>query len=201
MPCCARLSARLSRAGSAVCSRATSRTGGSGPSGLLRLASGEPTAFYAAFGGLLAEQLEATGSGLRCRVRTTAGSITNIELLPDGRADLGLVLTDTARAARGTGPFPRPVPLRAIGRVCETYLQVPGRPQPHRHRQRAASPRRGGGVPLAARLTAGAVRAGAPEAGRPTGFEGGPHCSRVACASADDLWTSEVLTSHDDRNV
>ncbi|CAL9339806.1 TAXI family TRAP transporter solute-binding subunit [Streptomyces sp. enrichment culture] len=98
--------------------------GRSGPSGLLRLASGEPTAFYAAFGGLLAAQLEATHSGLSCRVRTTAGSITNIELLRDGRADLGLVLTDTARAAQDSSTlFPRPVPLRAIGRVYETYLQ------------------------------------------------------------------------------
>lgn len=98
--------------------------GGSGPRGMLRLATGEPTAFYAAFGRLLAAQVEAAGSGLRCRVRTTAGSITNIELLRDGHADLGLVLTDTARAAQGTGLFPRPVPLRAIGRVYETYLQL-----------------------------------------------------------------------------
>ncbi|MFF8682986.1 TAXI family TRAP transporter solute-binding subunit [Streptomyces sp. NPDC015237] len=98
--------------------------GASGPRGVLRLATGEPTAFYAAFGRLLATQVEAAGSGLRCRVRTTAGSITNIELLRDGHADLGLVLTDTARAAQGTGLFPRPVPLRAIGRVYETYLQL-----------------------------------------------------------------------------
>ncbi|MET9827402.1 TAXI family TRAP transporter solute-binding subunit [Streptomyces sp. NPDC006349] len=98
--------------------------GRSGPSGLLRLATGEPTAFYAAFGRLLAAQLEAAHPGITCRVRTTAGSITNIALLRDGEADLGLVLTDTARAAaRGTALFPRPVPLRAIGRVYETYLQ------------------------------------------------------------------------------
>ncbi|WP_333753305.1 TAXI family TRAP transporter solute-binding subunit [Streptomyces sp. IBSBF 2394] len=97
--------------------------GRSGPDGVLRLATGEPTAFYAAFGRLLADQVEAAHPGLRCRVRTTAGSITNIELLRDGEADLGLVLTDTARAAQGTGLFPRPVPLRAIGRVYETYLQ------------------------------------------------------------------------------
>ncbi|WP_399881049.1 TAXI family TRAP transporter solute-binding subunit [Streptomyces sp. BBFR51] len=96
---------------------------GSGPSGLLRLATGEPTAFYAAFGRLLATQVEAAHPGLSCRVRTTAGSITNIELLRDGHADLALVLTDTARAAQGTDLFPRPVPLRAIGRVYETYLQ------------------------------------------------------------------------------
>ncbi|MDH6437684.1 TRAP transporter TAXI family solute receptor [Streptomyces sp. SAI-144] len=94
-----------------------------GPRGVLRLATGEPTAFYAAFGRLLAAELRSAHPGLSCHVRTTAGSITNIELIRDGRADLALVLTDTARAAQGTTLFRRPVPLRAIGRVYETYLQ------------------------------------------------------------------------------
>ncbi|MET8165864.1 TAXI family TRAP transporter solute-binding subunit [Streptomyces sp. NPDC005329] len=94
-----------------------------GPSGVLRVATGEPTAFYAAFGRLLAAELEAAYPRLSCRVRTTAGSVTNIELLRDRRADVALVLTDTALAAQGTGVFPHPVPLRALGRVYETYLQ------------------------------------------------------------------------------
>ncbi|QJT06260.1 TAXI family TRAP transporter solute-binding subunit [Streptomyces asoensis] len=94
-----------------------------GPSGVLRVATGEPTAFYAAFGRLLAAELEAAYPRLSCRVRTTAGSVTNIELLRDRRADLALVLTDTALAAQGTDLFPHPVPLRALGRVYETYLQ------------------------------------------------------------------------------
>jgi TRAP transporter TAXI family solute receptor len=95
-----------------------------GPSGVLRLATGEPTAFYAAFGRRVAIELERAYPRLSCTIRTTAGSITNIELLRDRRADLALVLTDTARAAQVTGLFPRPVPLRAIGRVYETYLQL-----------------------------------------------------------------------------
>ncbi|UPZ30295.1 TAXI family TRAP transporter solute-binding subunit [Streptomyces sp. LRE541] len=94
-----------------------------GPSGVLRIATGEPTAFYEAFGRLLTAELESAYPRLHCRVRTTAGSLTNIALLRDRRADLGLVLTDTALAAQGTDLFPRPVPLRAIGRVYETYLQ------------------------------------------------------------------------------
>ncbi|WP_394428089.1 TAXI family TRAP transporter solute-binding subunit [Streptomyces sp. SGAir0957] len=98
-----------------------------GPSAVLRLATGEPTAFYEAFGHLLAEQLTAEHPGLECRVRTTAGSVDNIGLLRDHRADLALVLTATAQDAAGTGVFPHPVPLRAIGRVYETYLQFPVR--------------------------------------------------------------------------
>ncbi|WP_329557259.1 TAXI family TRAP transporter solute-binding subunit [Streptomyces sp. NBC_00696] len=94
-----------------------------GPSGVLRFATGEPTAFYEAFGRLLAAELTAAYPRLSCRVRTTPGSLTNIELLRDRRADLALVLTDTARAAQGAALFPRPVPLRAIGRLYETYLQ------------------------------------------------------------------------------
>ncbi|MHB9756033.1 TAXI family TRAP transporter solute-binding subunit [Streptomyces sp. BYX5S] len=94
-----------------------------GPSGVLRLATGEPTAFYEAFGRLLAEELTSAHPGLDCRVRTTAGSVDNIELLRDHHADLALTLTATAQDAAGTDVFPRPVPLRAIGRVYETYLQ------------------------------------------------------------------------------
>ncbi|MFE7168632.1 TAXI family TRAP transporter solute-binding subunit [Streptomyces sp. NPDC057616] len=94
-----------------------------GPSGVLRLATGEPTAFYAAFGRLLATEIEAAYPGLSCRIRTTAGSVTNLELLRDGHVDLALVLTDTARQAQGTTLFPHPVPLRALGRLYETYLQ------------------------------------------------------------------------------
>lgn len=94
-----------------------------GPSGVLRFATGEPTAFYEAFGRLVATELETAYPRLSCRVRTTAGSVTNIELLRDRRADLALVLTDTAQAAQGTALFPHPVPLCAIGRVYETYLQ------------------------------------------------------------------------------
>ncbi|MFD3308134.1 TAXI family TRAP transporter solute-binding subunit [Streptomyces sp. NPDC058694] len=94
-----------------------------GPSGVLRFATGEPTAFYEAFGRLVAAELETAYPRLSCRVRTTAGSVTNIELLRDRQADLALVLTDTAQAAQDTALFPQPVPLRAIGRVYETYLQ------------------------------------------------------------------------------
>ncbi|MFJ9425834.1 TAXI family TRAP transporter solute-binding subunit [Streptomyces sp. NPDC101249] len=94
-----------------------------GPSGVLRIATGEPTAFYAAFGRLLAAEIEAAHPRLVCRIRTTPGSLTNIELLRDRRADLALVLTHTARVVQAAGPLPGPVPLRAIGRVYETYLQ------------------------------------------------------------------------------
>jgi TRAP transporter TAXI family solute receptor len=96
----------------------------SGPKGVLRLATGERTGLHSAFGHLLAAELEAAYPRLRCQVLTTDASVANIELLRDHRADLALVLTDTARAAvQGIDPFPHPVPLSAISRVYETYLQ------------------------------------------------------------------------------
>ncbi|MCI3274896.1 TAXI family TRAP transporter solute-binding subunit [Streptomyces cylindrosporus] len=109
--------------GGALVGDASRRSAGT-PSGVLRLATGEPQGLHAAFGHLLAAELEAEYPRLRCRVLTTAASVANIELLRDRRADLALALTDTTRAAaEGTDPFPAPVPLRAIGRVYETYLQ------------------------------------------------------------------------------
>ncbi|MFE2423277.1 hypothetical protein [Streptomyces hokutonensis] len=69
------------------------------PSGVLRFATREPTAFYEAFGRLFAVELQAACPRLSCRARTTAGSVTDTELFRDHRADLALVLTDTARAA------------------------------------------------------------------------------------------------------
>jgi TRAP transporter TAXI family solute receptor len=95
-----------------------------GPTGVLRLATGESEGVHAAFGRLLAELIDSTLPRLRCEVLTTAASVDNIERLRAGSADLALVLTDTARtAAEGGAPFGRRVPLRAIGRVYETYLQ------------------------------------------------------------------------------
>ncbi|MFD7713640.1 TAXI family TRAP transporter solute-binding subunit [Streptomyces sp. NPDC059785] len=94
------------------------------PAGVLRLATGEKAGLHAAFGRLLAREVEARLPRLRCRVLTTAASVDNLRLLDAGRADLALVLTDTARtAAEGAAPFGRPIGLRALGRVYETYLQ------------------------------------------------------------------------------
>ncbi|GAA3433961.1 TAXI family TRAP transporter solute-binding subunit [Kutzneria kofuensis] len=55
----------------------------------------------------------------------TTASLANIDLLRTGKADLALVLADTARAAgSGQAPFTSAVDLRALGRVYENYLQL-----------------------------------------------------------------------------
>ncbi len=87
------------------------------------LAAGEPGGFYVEFGELLAEALR--GRGTPVTVAGTGGSVENVGRLRDGDAALGLALTDIALSARrGAEPFGVPVPLQAIGRVYENYMQL-----------------------------------------------------------------------------
>ena len=91
--------------------------------GPIVLAAGEPGGFYVEFGELLAQALRARGTPLA--VAGTGGSVENVGRVRDGSAALGLVLTDIALAARrGEEPFDAPVPLQAIGRVYENYMQM-----------------------------------------------------------------------------
>ncbi|EFL33597.1 TRAP transporter solute receptor TAXI family protein [Streptomyces viridochromogenes DSM 40736] len=96
-----------------------------GPEGELRVATGESDGFYAAFGRLLAAEVTAAYPRLSCEVINSEGSVANIRLLQARRADVALALSDIAWAAYGgTAPFGRRVPLRAIGRVYENYVQL-----------------------------------------------------------------------------
>lgn len=94
-----------------------------GTTGPLVLAAGEPGGFYVEFAQLLAAALGAAGTPVT--VVETGGSVQNVEQVRDGAAALGLALTDIALAARrGEEPFGTAVPLVAIGRVYENYMQL-----------------------------------------------------------------------------
>ncbi|MFE6941768.1 TAXI family TRAP transporter solute-binding subunit [Streptomyces chartreusis] len=96
-----------------------------GPEGRLRIATGESGNLYAAFGRLLADQVRAAYPRLSCEVIHSEASVDNIRMLQAREADVALSLADIAWAAYdGSAPFGRPVPLRAIGRVYENYLQL-----------------------------------------------------------------------------
>ncbi|MBP5941335.1 TAXI family TRAP transporter solute-binding subunit [Streptomyces acidiscabies] len=96
-----------------------------GPTGTLRIATGESDGFYAAFGQLLAQQVTAVYPRLTCEVVGSEGSVANVRLLHARRADVALALADIAWSAyAGSGPFAAPVPLRAVGRVYENYAQL-----------------------------------------------------------------------------
>lgn len=116
-----RLGAGLAAAAVAGCSAGLY----GGPPRRLRLAAGERGGFYLEFAQLLATQLATVEPDLSAEVVSTGGSVANLELVRDGRADLGLALADVATsAAAGAEPFERAVPLRAVGRVYENYMQL-----------------------------------------------------------------------------
>jgi hypothetical protein len=55
----------------------------------------------------------------------TGGSVSNIELIRDGRADIGVSQMDMVLSALdGRDPFTEEVPVRGIGRMYEDYLQL-----------------------------------------------------------------------------
>ncbi|MFJ7072085.1 TAXI family TRAP transporter solute-binding subunit [Streptomyces sp. NPDC098781] len=109
----------------AAAGTADARHADRGPQGRVRIATGESGNFYAAFGRLLADQVRAVYPRLSCEVVNSEASVANIRLLQEGRAEVALALADIAWAAHaGSAPFARPVPLRAIGRVYENYLQL-----------------------------------------------------------------------------
>ncbi|GHH29937.1 TAXI family TRAP transporter solute-binding subunit [Streptomyces lanatus] len=96
-----------------------------GPQGRLRIATGEPGNFYAAFGKLLADQVRLAYPRLSCQVVNSEASVANIRMLQARRAEVALALADIAWAAYGgSAPFGDRVPLRAIGRIYENYLQL-----------------------------------------------------------------------------
>ncbi|MGI5130207.1 TAXI family TRAP transporter solute-binding subunit [Pseudonocardia sp. CA-107938] len=90
----------------------------------LAIAGGEDGGFYLEFAGLLATQLSVHGRP--AAALPTGGSVENIQLVRDGRATVGLTLADVVDGARrGTLPvLPAPVPLLAVGRVYENYMQL-----------------------------------------------------------------------------
>ncbi|UJW30767.1 TAXI family TRAP transporter solute-binding subunit [Saccharothrix sp. AJ9571] len=96
-----------------------------GPERKVTIAAGERGGFYLAFAELLAAEITKAEPDLHGEAVVTEASVANVTRLRDGAVDLGLVLADVAQTAvLGQEPFPVPVPLRALGRVYENYLQV-----------------------------------------------------------------------------
>lgn len=101
------------------------RSNSIGRTDLLRIATGEPDGFYAAFGRLLATECTKGAVPLSCRCVFTEASVANVELLRTGQAELAITLAHTAAAAMaGAVPFRGRQSLRALGRVYENYLQL-----------------------------------------------------------------------------
>jgi TRAP transporter TAXI family solute receptor len=98
--------------------------GDAGPERLV-IAAGGAGDVYLALGQALAETArdELTGE---VRVLETGGSIDNLREVAEGRADVGFATVDaTSLAVQGEGPqFPYALPVVALGRLYDDYLQV-----------------------------------------------------------------------------
>lgn len=88
------------------------------------IASGSLTGVYAGYGEHLAREL-ADGLGVESVARATAGSVDNLLRVGSGEALLGFAQGDAAAdAVAGTGPFSEPLPVQAVARLYDEYLQV-----------------------------------------------------------------------------
>ncbi|SDG74344.1 hypothetical protein SAMN05421505_107154 [Sinosporangium album] len=90
-----------------------------GPPAPLRVATGPAGGPYAQFGSRLATELG--HGGLAVRVLTTGGSVANLAMLADGRADLGFTMADSADDAVNAANGPA---IAAIARLYMNYLHL-----------------------------------------------------------------------------
>jgi uncharacterized protein len=95
------------------------------PAGLLRVATGPPGGVYHAYGTGLAEAVRRELPRLDPVVSATAASVQNLRLVGTGQAEVGFALADSAAdAVLGRGSFSRPLPVVALARLYDNYLQL-----------------------------------------------------------------------------
>ncbi|WP_052493253.1 TAXI family TRAP transporter solute-binding subunit [Rhodococcus sp. MEB064] len=94
-------------------------------SGTLRIATGNVGAVFDEYGTALRVTAERVMPNIDADVLVTGGSVGNVVELIAGNADVGFCLGDTAiQAVDGSGPFASPVPLTALARLYDSFLQV-----------------------------------------------------------------------------
>ncbi|HEY8473823.1 MAG TPA: TAXI family TRAP transporter solute-binding subunit [Natronosporangium sp.] len=90
----------------------------------LVIAAGGPGEVHAALGEALAQAARDAWSA-QVDVVATSGSVHNLQLVAEGRADVGFATVDVADlAVTGQPPFATAVPIRALARLYDDYLQV-----------------------------------------------------------------------------
>jgi hypothetical protein len=104
---------------------ATACTGGrpAAPDRLV-IAAGPADDVYQVLGGALAEAARRSWSA-EVDVLTTDGSVRNLQLVAEGQADVGFATVDAAAdAISGNLPFLTALPVQALARLYDDYLQV-----------------------------------------------------------------------------
>ena len=92
----------------------------------LSIATGGTGGIYYPYGGGLAKVLNENLPGIRATAEVSAGSVDNLKLIRDGRADVAFTLADTlADAVAGRGAFAgRPVPAASLAVLYSNYTQI-----------------------------------------------------------------------------
>lgn len=106
------------------------------PAGDLRILTGGTVGVYYAFGGELAVQMRAAAGALRVEVKSSSGSIDNLQQIAGlaspgsaGVTTLAFVAADAAAlAVQGKESFAAPVPVAALARLYDDYLHLVVRP-------------------------------------------------------------------------
>lgn len=95
------------------------------PAGPLRVVTGPLGGVYHAYGTGLAEAVRRELPRLDPMVSATAASVQNLRLVGAGEAEVGFALADSAAdAVLGRGSFDRPLPVVALARLYDNYLQL-----------------------------------------------------------------------------
>jgi TRAP transporter TAXI family solute receptor len=104
----------------------TSVTGRQDRTILIKIAGDRPDGVYPQFAELLATAINTAERGLNCQPVATDDSVDSIQLVGKGDAHIGIAMADVAVAAlNGQDLFnSTPVPVKAIGRVYQSYLQL-----------------------------------------------------------------------------
>jgi TRAP transporter TAXI family solute receptor len=102
--------------------------------GSMVISAGNTTGVYYAWSEQLAKQLKVTNPRLRVTVKPSDGSVENLDRLRSGAADLGLSTVDATEhpvrddlspaAADAEDVDATNVPLRALGRIYDDYVQI-----------------------------------------------------------------------------
>ena len=93
-------------------------SGSDSPTGDLRIAAGEPAGVYSLYGDALAGLVRQEWPKVEPRVLTTAASAENLQLLRDGKAEVGFTQADVAASAGASES------LTALARVYDDYVHL-----------------------------------------------------------------------------
>ncbi|WP_344137714.1 TAXI family TRAP transporter solute-binding subunit [Saccharopolyspora halophila] len=90
------------------------------PHGELHIATGNVGGVYVVYGGAYARVLEKRAPGLRTHVLETEGSVENLHLISEGRADVAFALSDAAAEV----DHPGGLPITALACLYENYVHI-----------------------------------------------------------------------------